>query len=86
MKSVAGLATFHAKKVQYIKQEIWARMILYNFCELITASVIIGQKSERKHAIQFRIEQCNNYLFKKPAAAISAFGECDKSINHPFTP
>ncbi len=52
LKYAVGLAAFHAKKVEYIKQEIWARMILYNFCELITASIIIGQKTERKHTYQ----------------------------------
>ena len=32
------LTSFHSKKNEYITQEIWARLILYNFCEIITAT------------------------------------------------
>ncbi len=42
---------FHAKKVTYITQEIFARLTMYNFCEIITAHVVIHQK-ERKHTYQ----------------------------------
>lgn len=45
------LTNFHAKKVAYITQEILARMIMYNFCELITTSVILSQK-DTKHNYQ----------------------------------
>ena len=33
LKYAIGLTHFHAKKTEYVKQEIWARLILYNFCE-----------------------------------------------------
>ena len=35
----------------HIKQEIYAKMILYNFCEIITLNVVISNK-ERKHSYQ----------------------------------
>ena len=52
LKHAIGLTRFHAKKVEYIKQEIWTRMLLYNFCEIITTKVIISQKPNRKYLYQ----------------------------------
>lgn len=52
LKHAIGLTRFHAKKVEYIKQEIWARMLLYNFCEVITTRVVVTQKDNRKHFYQ----------------------------------
>lgn len=40
LKYAIGLISFHAHKVDYIKQEVFARLLLYNYCELITAYVI----------------------------------------------
>lgn len=36
LKYALGLTRFHAKKPEYIMQEIRARMTLYNFCEIIS--------------------------------------------------
>jgi len=44
LKYLIGLTSFHAKKVEYIIQEIYARLTMYNFCELITMNVVIHQK------------------------------------------
>ena len=41
LKYTVGLLHFHAKKVEYIYQEIFARLIMYNFSELITSPVIL---------------------------------------------
>ena len=49
LKYTIGLLHFHAKKVEYILQEICARLIMYNFSELITSSVVI-QNANRKYA------------------------------------
>ena len=49
LKYTLGLLHFHAKKVEYIYQEIFARLIMYNFTELITSHVII-QKTETEYA------------------------------------
>ena len=48
LKYTVGLLHFHAKKVENITQEIFARLIMYNFSELITSHVVI-QKPNRKH-------------------------------------
>lgn len=52
LKYAIGLTHFHSKKVEYIKQEVWARLILYNFCEIITTRVAVQQKADRKHLYQ----------------------------------
>jgi hypothetical protein len=48
LKYTLGLLHFHAKKVEFVCQEIFAKLTMYNFCELITQSVVI-QQGQRKH-------------------------------------
>lgn len=52
LKYAVGLTRFHAKKPEYIMQEIWSRMTLYNFCEIITANVVAEKKEGCKHSYQ----------------------------------
>ncbi len=47
LKYTIGLSNFHAKKVEYILQEIFARLILYNFCERVTTGIIVQQKNTK---------------------------------------
>jgi hypothetical protein len=47
LKYTIGLTNFHAKKVEYILQEIFARLIIYNFCERIITKVVIQQKTTK---------------------------------------
>lgn len=51
LKYAVGLSCLHSKKEEYIIQEILARIVLYNFCEIITSHVTITQK-KRKHIYQ----------------------------------
>ena len=51
LKYTVGLLHFHAKKVENITQEIFARLTMYNFCELITSHVVIQEK-RRKYVYQ----------------------------------
>ena len=44
LKYAIGLTYFHSKKVEYIYQEVFASLVMYNFCEKITLHVIIQQK------------------------------------------
>ena len=65
LKYSIGLSCFHAKKVEYIQQEIFARLILYNFCEIITTNVLIHQK-DTKYVYQANytpaIHVCRHFL------------------------
>ena len=47
LKYSIGLTNFHSKKMEYIIQEIFARLTMYNFCELITMHVVIQQKDTK---------------------------------------
>lgn len=49
LKYTLGLLHLHAKKVEFVLQEIFAKLTMYNFCELITQSVIVRQ-GQKKHA------------------------------------
>lgn len=51
LKYAVGLVNFHAKKQEYIVQEIFARLIMYNFAEMITSHVVI-QQTDTKLAYQ----------------------------------
>ena len=53
LKYAIGMSHFHSKKTDFIKQEIWARLILYNFCEAITTRTAMGQRNkQQKHTYQ----------------------------------
>lgn len=66
LKYAIGLSNFHAKKVDYIKQEIFARLTLYNFCEEITTHVILEKQKNTKHTYQVNftmaIYVCKHFL------------------------
>jgi hypothetical protein len=51
LKYAIGLTNLHSKKATYIVQEIFARLTMYNFCEMITTHVVIQQK-DRKYIYQ----------------------------------
>lgn len=67
LKYAVGLINFHAKKPDFIIQEIWARLILYNFCEAITTRTLSRQPRRRtKHTYQLNytraIHICRYFL------------------------
>lgn len=49
LKYTIGLNNFHACKVDFVKQEIWARLITYNFTELIVHQAVV-EKNDTKHS------------------------------------
>ena len=65
LKYTLGLLHFHAKKVENITQEIFARLIMYNFSELITSHVVI-HKPNRKHPYKANfsvaVQVCRQFL------------------------
>lgn len=73
LKYALGLTQFHAKKPEYIKQEIWSRMKLYNFCEIITTNVVVKKKEGCKHMYQLNytraIRICCHFLSIKKEKA-----------------
>ena len=65
LKYTLGLLHFHAKKVEFIYQEVFARLIMYNFAELIASSVIVS-KVDAKHAYKANfsvaVHVCRQFL------------------------
>lgn len=51
LKYTLALLYFHSKKTEYILQEIFAKLTMYNFVELIVSHTIIKQ-NKRKHTYQ----------------------------------
>lgn len=73
LKYAIGLTRFHSKKTEYIIQEIWSRLTLYNFCEIITAHVVVKTKDTHKHEYQLNytraIHICHYFLSLKEEKA-----------------
>jgi hypothetical protein len=65
LKYTVGLTNFHAKRQESITQEIFARMIMYNFAEMITSHVVISQMDKR-HQCQVNftvaVHVCRHFL------------------------
>ena len=49
LKYAIGLNALHAKKRKLIQQEIYARMIMYNFCQRIVQEIKIPKKDRNKY-------------------------------------
>lgn len=67
LKYTIDLVHFHAKKRQFIEQEIWARLIVYNFCEAITRHIAVTRQAEAKYDLQvnFSTAVCTCKAFLK---------------------
>lgn len=48
LKYTIDLLHFHGRKREYVEQEAWAKLIVYNFCEAITRHITITRQS-REH-------------------------------------
>jgi hypothetical protein len=49
LKYTIGLSNFHAYKPEYIKQEIWAKLITYNVTEILINHTVIKNTKTTKH-------------------------------------
>lgn len=66
LKYTIGLVNWHSKKYDGILQEINARMILYNFCELVTSHAVVKTRENTKHVYKINfataVNICRAYL------------------------
>lgn len=65
LKYTIGLVNFHSKKINNIIQEIFSRLIMYNFCEIITAHIIVTTKSKKyiyKVNFSFAVLICRRFI------------------------
>lgn len=45
LKYTIGLSSFHSKRAEFISQEVFARLILYNLCELVASHAALLKSS-----------------------------------------
>lgn len=65
LKYTIGLTSFHAKKQEFIAQEVFARLIMYNFSEIITSHVVISQTNTmHEYKVNFTVAVlvCRRFL------------------------
>ena len=65
LKHTVGLSGLHSKKRDFVIQEIFARVIMYNFAEIITMGVITQQKDTKYiYQVNFSaaIDICRRFL------------------------
>ena len=65
LKHTIGATYFHSKTVKLIEQEIWARLILFNFCSIITVHVAIARKDTKHiHQVNFTtaMKICHHFV------------------------
>ena len=65
LKHAIAAVNFHSKSRQMITHEIWARLILFNFCSYITGQVtFVKQKRKHVHQVNFSIafKTCRHFL------------------------
>ena len=68
LKYTTGLLHLHSKKVACIKQEIYAKVIMYNFTEMVTSHAIIkNRKRKYTYKVNFTIatHMCRMFLRNK---------------------
>lgn len=68
LKYTIGLMNLHSKKVMCIQQEIYARLIMYNFTEMITSHVIIKKKQRKytyKANFSIAAHMCRTFFCEK---------------------
>ena len=63
LKYTLALLHLHAKKVDFVYQEIFAKLTMYNFCELINQSVVILQ-GQRKHNYKVNFSDAVHICFE----------------------
>lgn len=66
LKYTIGLVNFHSRIKGLILQEIYARLILYNFCELVVSHTVVQTRGETKHSYKINfataVNICKEYL------------------------
>ena len=67
LKYTVGLLHFHSKKAEYIIQEIFAKLTMYNFTELITSLVVVRKKDKKysyKANFSAAVHVCRKFFFE----------------------
>jgi hypothetical protein len=75
LKYAIGLVNLHSKKDELIQQEIFASLIMYNFCNRITSAIVVRQKQENIYLYQVNftmsIHVCRDFYTSRKESEIS---------------
>ncbi len=74
LKHVLALTHLHSKKMEYMIQEVFAKMVIYNYCSLIALTVAI-KKKKRKYNYQVN--------FTRAMTICLRFFKCKKNARPP---
>lgn len=67
LKYTIGLSNFHAYKAEYVKQEIWARLIAYNITEtMINHTVVKYGETKHEYKVNFSVAAHICRVFLRP--------------------
>lgn len=87
LKYAAGLINVHAKKREYVEQEIWARLTLFNYSEAIALRISVErQKKKKENKYEYQLNYttvlylCRLYLKLYPlinAVQLETIIECN---------
>ena len=74
LKYTVGLTHLHSKKEEFICQEIYAKLIMYNFFERISAFAVVKHKKNKKHIYQINyvmaVAICREYYREKKSFSL----------------
>lgn len=69
LKYFVGLINLHGKSDTFVAQEIYAALIIYNFCEWITGEAVVRNSAKNIHIYQVNYSMafflCRNYFKKR---------------------
>jgi hypothetical protein len=74
LKYTVGLLKFHSIKSDYVLQEIWARLIIYNFTWAVVSCAVIEQDEGNKHTYKVNFS-CAVHICRK---FLRVFGSGDQ--------
>lgn len=84
LKYAIGLVNIHAKKDELIRQDIFASLIMYNFCERITGAVVVQRKIANVYTYQVNytmaIHICRDFYAQSDKFGLLVLDEIQKYI------
>lgn len=84
LKYFVGLVNLHGKSDEFVAQEIYAALTIYNFCECITGKVVVQNSTKKVHLYQVNYSMafflCRNYYKKRKQNEKNLIEEIGKYI------
>lgn len=82
LKYVIGLTNLHCKKESFVRQEVYAKLIMYNFCEKIISAVVVEQDENKKHNYQINYTMAMRICLDFYRALVDTFDVYDLMLKY----